>query len=695
MKFTIENEFAGRMRIKLIGPVPASDVGALEAVLAQCPAIADARVYPRIGSIAVTYDAAGHNARHTVLAFLCGIDAAQIDAAREGHSLSTAAQTHALMIDIATLVGSYLLRRWFLPAPISMALNIWAFRHFLAAALESLAKPKVDVPVLDASAIAMSLVQGDAATAGETMFLLNLGETLEEYTQARSESALIDALLDVAETAQLVCGDTEQTVKVAALHKDDLIAIRTGMPIPVDGEIVRGVAMVNQASLTGEPLAVERTVGDTLFAGTTVEDGDVLMRVASEPGETRLRSIVDLVKNADQYRSPRQIRREQLANSIVPYNFLLAGAVALITRDITRTSAALMVDYSCGLKLTGSIAVLSAMQQSAKAGFTVKGSKYFDAVEQADTIVFDKTGTLTEATPRVAGVLGFNKWDRDRVLRLAACLEEHFPHPVARAVVNAALERDLEHRERHAEVEYIVAHGIASSIDGKRCVIGSEHFVVEDEGVQITERQFERIAREANGLSPLYLAVDNTLVGVILVEDPIKQGVPEAVEELRALGFKRLIMLTGDHRKTAARVAAAAGVDEFHADMLPEDKHAFVAQLKAEGANVIMVGDGVNDAPALALADVGIAMGQGTAVAKEVADITLTDGDLSSLVVLRKLAVELSRRLDTSFRSVMAANSLFLALGITGAITPQTSSLLHNASTIVMSSAASRSFKID
>ena len=694
MKFTIENEFPGRLRIKCAGSIPAEDVGALETVLLECPPVKSVRVYPRLGSVALTYKADKAAARHTVLAYLCGIDAAAIDAAREGHSLSVDAQTHTLAMDIVMLATSYFLRRWFLPQPVALALNIWSFRHFLIAALDSLAHSKVDVPVLDASAIAMSLVQGDAKTAGETMFLLNLGETLEEYTQARSESALIDALLDVAETAQLVRGDTEQAVPVGSLHKDDLIAIRTGMPIPVDGLVECGTAMVNQSSLTGEPLAVERTVGDTLFAGTTVEDGDVLVRVASEPGETRLRSIVDLVKNADQYRSPRQLRREQLANSIVPYNFLLAAAVALFTRDIVRTSAALMVDYSCGLKLTGSIAVLSAMQQSAKAGFTVKGSKYFDAVEAADTIVFDKTGTLTEATPRVAGVLGFNKWTRDRVLRLAACLEEHFPHPVARAVVNAAIERNLEHRERHAEVEYIVAHGIASSIDGKRCVIGSEHFIREDEGVVISDRQLDRIAHEADGLSPLYLAVDNTLVGVILVEDPIKEGVPEAVCDLRDLGFKRLIMLTGDHYRTAERIALASGIDEFHAEMLPEDKHAFVQKLKDEGANVIMVGDGVNDAPALALADVGIAMGQGTAVAKEVADITLTDGSLSSLVTLRRLSVELSRRLDNSFRDVMVANSAFLALGITGLITPQTSSLLHNASTIVMSSAAARTYKI-
>jgi heavy metal translocating P-type ATPase len=692
VRYSIEKEFPGHMRVKLAGPVPGEDLGALEAVLESSPAINGFRVYPRIGSIALEYPYT-EGGRSRAMAFLCAIDADMIDAAREGHSLSTSSMTHNLMLDLATMTGAYLLRRWFLPKPLSMIFALWGFRGFLLAAMQSLGKGKLDVPVLDASAIAMSLVQGDSRTAGETMFLLNLGETLQDYTQAQSESALIDALMNVSETAQKVEGDTEVEVKANTLQKGDIIAVRMGMPIPVDGIVVSGTAMVNQASLTGESVAVERAKDDSVFAGTTVEAGEILVEVSSEPGETRLRSIVSLVKNAEQYRSPRQARREELANRIVPWNFLLAGLVALATRDIVRTSAALMVDYSCGLKLTGSIAVLSAMSQSAKAGFTVKGSKYFDAVEQADVIVFDKTGTLTEATPKVAKVLCFDDWDTDEVLRFAACLEEHFPHPVARAVVNAAAESGLNHRERHAEVEYIVAHGIASSLDGKRAVIGSEHFVVEDEHVKIAAKTKAKIKKEGDGRSPLYLAVDGVLRGVIFVEDPIKPSAAAAVKELRELGFKRLIMLTGDHDSTAERVAKEAGLDEYRANMLPEGKHAFVQQLKDEGYNVMMVGDGVNDAPALALADVGIAMGQGTAVAKEVADITLTDGDLSSLVTLRKLSVELSKRMDSSFRTVMGLNTLFLGLGVAGAITPQTSSLMHNISTIGLSAYSSRQFK--
>ena len=693
MRYTIEKEIPGRIRVKLVGPVPQEDLGALEAVLGACPDILSARVYPRIGSIAITHEPA-EAARLRALKWLCDIDRDSIDAAREGHSLSTSAQGHRLLLDIAWLAGAYFLRRWFLPTPLSYIWNILAFVPYARAAARSLGRARVDVPVLDAAAIAMSFVQGDPKTAGETMFLLQLGETMEDYTEARSESALIDALLDVADTANLVEGDTEMQVAVSDLRQGDLIAVRTGMPIVVDGIIESGIAMVNQASLTGEPLAIERTAGDDVFAGTSVEDGEILVRCKSAPSESRLRSIVSLVKNAELYQSERQKRREQLAARIVPWNFLLAGIVALATRSLSRTAAALMVDYSCGLRLTGSIAVLSAMSQSARAGFTVKGSKYFDAVCDADTIVFDKTGTLTEATPHVAKVLGSRGWPQREVLRVAACLEEHFPHPVARAVVNAAASKNLEHREMHGDVEYLVAHGIASTIDGKRAVIGSEHFVAEDEHVTITARQKARVAQELEGLSPLYLAVDGKLVGIIGIEDPLKAGVAAAVDDLRKLGFSRIVMLTGDNERTAARIAAAAGLTEFRANQLPEDKHAFVDELKAEGRNVIMVGDGVNDAPALAQADVGIAMGQGTAIAKEVADITLSDGDLSSIVQLVKLSRTLSARLDRSFAQVIGLNSAFMAAGVTGMVTPQTSSLLHNATTIALGLDASRPFKL-
>ena len=684
MEFSITREIPGRVRVKLAGPVPEADVDALCRAVGACSDVVRSTAYPRIGALAVAYRG-GEDARGRVLGHLAGIDAEAVEQARAGCGLALASRSQSLLLDLARLAGEHFLRRWFLPKPLAAVVTAWRYRHFLRAGLRSLASARLDVPVLDAAAIGVSFAKRDPRTAGQTMLLLNVGETLEEYTRSRSEGALIEALLDLPETAQLLDGDEERQVPASELAPGDLIAVRTGMPVCVDGEVVRGTAMVNQAALTGEPLSVERVAGDNVFAGTAVEDGEIVVRVTADAGETKLRSIVSLVEQSEAFKSETQSRMERLADRIVPWNFLLAGVVALATRSLAKTSAALMVDYSCALKLTGSIAVLSAMRQSAQAGFTVKGSKHFEAMARADTVVFDKTGTLTEATPKVTCVLALDGWNRREVLRLAACLEEHFPHPVARAVVRAAAEKNLKHRERHADVEYIVAHGIASSLDGKRVVIGSEHFVVEDEWVPISPEQAERVAREAEGLSPLYLAVDGELVGVIGIEDPLKEGVARAVAELRALGFERVVMLTGDNERTAARIAAEAGVTEFEANLLPEDKHAFVERLKAEGRTVAMVGDGVNDAPALSLADVGIAMGQGTAVAREVADITLTGGDLSALVSLRRLSSELTERLDSSFKEVVAINSALLAAGIGGLVTPQASSLLHNASTVALS----------
>ncbi len=539
--------------------------------------------------------------------------------------------------------------------------------------------------MLDASAIGISFVKRDVDTAGQTMFLLNVGELLEDYTRAMSENELINSLLDVPDKAQKVVGDTEVSVAATELEPGDLVAVRTGMSICIDGVVEQGSAMVNQATLTGEPLAVERSVGDDVFAGTVVEDGSILVRVRANTAQTKLRSIVSLVQTADSLKSEGQSHMEDLANKIVPWNFLLAGLVALTTRSLIKTSAALMVDYSCALKLTGSVAVMTAMSDAAKMGVMVKGAKYFESFAKADTIVFDKTGTLTEAQPRLACVLTTDGWSEDEVLRLSACLEEHFPHPVARAVVNAARERGLEHRERHAAVEYIVAHGIASSIEGRRAIIGSAHFVFEDESAQLEADIKEQIESQMQGLSPLYLAVDGKVVGVLGIEDPLKPGVREAIADLHALGVKHVVMLTGDSERTAERIAREAGVDEFKAELLPEDKYAYVERIKREGRHVAMVGDGVNDSPALGLADVGLAMGGGSDIAKEVADIILTDTDLAAIVRLRRMSQGLIDRLTSSYSKVMLTNSALLALGITGAITPQTSSLLHNGSTIAYS----------
>lgn len=698
MNYTIQHEVPGRVRVKLAGRVPEADIDALTRALRQHPVIQKATVYPRTGSLAVEF---GPAARAQALAAIAAIDRTAVDEARRDCTVALAPRTNSLLMDIATLLGGHLARRWFLPAPLSTIYTVWSYRGFLKAALASLAGARLDVPVLDAAAIGISFLKRDWRTAASTMLLLNLGELLEDYTRAQSQNQLIYSLLDVPDYAQLIpCGDPtlrgaeERRVQASSLVAGDLIVVRTGMPIPVDGTVEWGCAMVNQSTLTGEPLAIERSAGDDVFAGTAVEDGEAYVRVRAAATDTKLRSIVSLVEQSEALKAESLSRREHMADAFVPWNFLLAAGVYLKTRSLVRTSAALMVDYSCALKLTGAISVLTAMSQSAREGFTVKGSKHFEAFATADTIVFDKTGTLTAAAPQVADVLSFDGWDRTQVLRFSACLEEHFPHPVARAVVNAAAEAGLEHRERHAEVEYLVAHGIASSLDGKRCVIGSEHFVVEDEGVTIADDVRALIEEKFDGLSKLYLAVDGVLKGAIGIQDPLKPGAPEALAQLRALGFEHIVMLTGDNANAAARIAGKAGIDEFRADLLPEDKHTVIEQMRAAGRRVVMVGDGVNDSPALSAANVGVAMGSDTAIAKEVADITLTDGDLSSLVVLRRLALGLEERMDASFSEVIGLNSLLLAGGVAGVIAPQVSSLIHNGSTVFLSARNARAYQV-
>lgn len=682
MRFSIISEIPGRTRLQLAGPVPESDLDALLKLGGEIDGVRKVRVYGRIGQMALEYD---EPRRASVLDALGALDAQAIADAKSGYVMQLEPRKRKLVMDLATLVGAHYARRWFLPTPLRAVFVVAGYMTFLRAALHELAQPRLTVPVLDASAIGISFVKRDIDTAGQTMFLLNVGELLEDYTRAMSENELINSLLDVPDKAQKVVGDTEVSVAATELEPGDLVAVRTGMSICIDGVVEQGSAMVNQATLTGEPLAVERSAGDDVFAGTVVEDGSILVRVRANTAQTKLRSIVSLVQTADSLKSEGQSHMEDLANKIVPWNFLLAGLVALTTRSLIKTSAALMVDYSCALKLTGSVAVMTAMSDAAKMGVMVKGAKYFESFAKADTIVFDKTGTLTEAQPRLACVLTTDGWSEDEILRLSACLEEHFPHPVARAVVNAARERGLEHRERHAAVEYIVAHGIASSIEGRRAIIGSAHFVFEDEGAQLESDIKEQIESQMQGLSPLYLAVDGTVVGVLGIEDPLKPGVREAIADLHALGVKHVVMLTGDSERTAERIAREAGVDEFKAELLPEDKYAYVERIKREGRHVAMVGDGVNDSPALGLADVGLAMGGGSDIAKEVADIILTDTDLAAIVRLRRMSQGLIDRLTSSYSKVMLTNSALLALGITGMITPQTSSLLHNGSTIAYS----------
>jgi heavy metal translocating P-type ATPase len=700
VRYSLISDIPGRMRVKLGGSIPPGDLAPLHAALREQQSVERVHIYPRAGSVVLWYsvdeadsgEAGGNAARKRILALLDAIDAPCIESFRTSAKALELPQDGAPDFAVFWRIARYALKRWVLPLPPPLR-AFWALGNFVPfarAAARSLRKARLDVSVLDAASISASFVQGDFTTAGQTMLLLGLGETLEEQTRRRSRSELIHTLLNLDPRVVRVEGDKEIEIDASEVAPGDLVVVRTGLPINVDGEVERGFAMVNQASLTGEPFGIERAAGDSVFAGTVVEEGELYLRVRVSDADTRIRAVTSLVQRSEALKAELQLRMERVADRVVPFNFLLAAATGWLTRDFTRASAALMVDYSCALKMGGSIAVLSAMRDAAKAGFTVKGARFFEAFASADTLIFDKTGTLTQAKPAlrtiipVAGSGRGEKYDEKEILRLAACLEEHFPHPLARAVVNAAIERGIDHREHHAAVEYIMAHGIVSTLDGKRVVIGSEHFVVHDENVAVAPALAASIASATEGLSPLYLAIDNRLVGVLGIDDPLKNNVRESVERLRAMGFLRIVMLTGDNRHAAARVAESAGIGEYYADLLPEDKHRIIEKLKEEGARVVMVGDGVNDSPALARADVGVALGQGTAIAREVADITCAGDDLEALIQLRALSCELKQRLERTSRNAIGFNSAIMAGGVLGLLQPNTSSLLHNSSTVAL-----------
>ncbi|WP_241157202.1 heavy metal translocating P-type ATPase [Adlercreutzia sp. ZJ242] len=686
VRCVIKHSLPGRLRLQLPRNLTDHEAMALEETFLEMTFVRKATAYPHAASFAVEFEPT-KSSRNAVVGRIAKTTFAELNAWRPNDAFALAPRSRELYAKLANLTAWFILRL-FMPKPLKTIVWFRRALPFWKASLGSLRHRRLDVPVLDGAAIAMGFTQG-ASNAGETMLLLHVGEILEDYTRKRSESSLAQSLLGIPTTARANRNDVEVEVDLSDLQIGEHVIVRTGDAMPVDGTIVSGEAMVNQSSLTGEPLPVMRQMGDSVYAGTAVEEGEICVRVTSDPAQSKINSILAMMQDTNAAKSSEQKRIENIADKLVPWNFALAGAVALATRSLSKTAACLMVDYSCALKMSGAIAVMAAQREGARRGFLVKGSRYFDAIAKADTLVFDKTGTLTAATPAVHHVEPYNGFSRKEVLRLAACLEEHFPHPVARAVVNAALEEHLEHRKLHSDVEYVVAHGIVSSLEnGKRVVIGSQHFVLEDEAVQIDAQQLEHIHGLALGTSPLFLAVDHQLRGVIYIDDPLKEEARSVVENLHAEGFRRVIMLTGDADRTARRIAEEAGIDEYHADLLPEDKHRFVRKLQAEGCKVCMVGDGVNDSPALATADVSIAMSAGSAVAREAADIALTSDDLHSIVYLRTLSRTLQRRMNRGYRFAIGFNSLLLALSIAGVLTPQQSALFHNASTIVLSAAS-------
>lgn len=583
---------------------------------------------------------------------------------------------------IMTITLRYL-RKIFYPLPLRIALAYIKSIKYILKALKSLAKGQLSVSVLDAVAITVSLIRGDFETASSVMFLLKIGEILEEWTHKKSVSDLANTMsLGIEKVWLKNKKDEEVLVSTKEINVGDKIVLRTSNMIPLDGVVVDGGITVNQAAITGESMAVNKTVDSHVYAGTVVENGECTVKVTQINGQGRYDRIVKMIEDSEKLKSSLESKASNLADKLVPFSLLGTIFTYAITRNVTKALSILMVDYSCALKLTMPVAVLSAINECSNYDATVKGGKYLEALSKANVIVFDKTGTLTNAQPKVADVITFNGSDKTEMLRLAACLEEHFPHSVANAVVNEAKARGLDHAEQHSKVEYIVAHGISSLVDNEKVVIGSYHFVFEDEKCTVAENETEKFNSVPNEYSHLYMAINRKLVAVICIEDPIKANVKQTLDNLRKCGIDKIVMMTGDSERTAGAVAKKLGIDEYYAEVMPEDKAMFIEKMQTDGNSVIMVGDGINDSPALSKADVGIAISSGAAIAREIADITVSSDDLNSLVTLKKISNLLMARIRSNYRSIMSFNTALIVLGVVGIIPPTTSAFLHNTSTL-------------
>ena len=574
-------------------------------------------------------------------------------------------------------------RKIFYPLPLRIALAYIKSIKYILKALKSLAKGQLNVSVLDAVAITVSLIRGDFETASSVMFLLKIGEILEEWTHKKSVSDLANTMsLGIEKVWLKNKNDEEVLVSTNKVNVGDKIVLRTSNMIPLDGEVIDGGVTVNQSAITGESVAVNKTVGSRVYAGTVVESGECIIKVTQINGQGKYDRIVKMIEDSEKLKSSLESKASNLADRLVPFSLFGTIFTYAITRNVTRALSILMVDYSCALKLTMPVAVLSAINECSNYNATVKGGKYLEALSKANVIVFDKTGTLTNAHPKVADIITFGNNDKAEMLRLAACLEEHFPHSVANAVVNEAKARGLDHEEQHSKVEYIVAHGISSLVGDEKVVIGSYHFVFEDENCTVPQDEQDKFNAIPNEYSHLYMAINRTLVAVICIEDPIKDNVKQTLDDLRANGIDKIVMMTGDSERTAKAVAEKLGIDEYHAEVMPEDKAMFIEKMQTDGNSVIMVGDGINDSPALSKADVGIAISSGAAIAREIADITVSSDDLNSLVTLKEISNLLMARIRSNYRSIMSFNTALIVLGVVGIIPPTTSAFLHNASTL-------------
>ena len=582
-------------------------------------------------------------------------------------------------------VAFHYARKWFLPAPLNACYNTVAAIPYVVKGLKCLCNRKIEVPVLYGTAIGVSVIRGDYATAGSVMFLLGIGEILEEWTHKKSVGDLARSMSLHVEKVWMKQDETEVLTDSSKIQKGDRIVVHMGNVIPFDGTVTDGEGMVNQASLTGESVAVRKSSGAGVFAGTVLEEGELTIQVTAIGGGSRYEQVVKMIEESEKLKSGLESKAEHLADRLVPWTLGGTALTYLLTRNVTRTLSVLMVDFSCAMKMAMPISVLYAIHEAGTHHITVKGGKFLEAVAEADTIVFDKTGTLTKAKPTVVKVVSFDGRSEDELLRIAACLEEHFPHSMAKAVVHAAQERGLEHEEMHSRVEYVVAHGISSSVEDKKVIIGSYHFVFEDEKTVIPEDKREILENLPQEYSHLYMAIEGKLSAVICIEDPLRPEAADVIRELKKAGISKVVMMTGDNEHTAKAIAEKVGIDEFYAEVLPGDKAKFVEKEKAAGRKVIMTGDGINDSPALSASDAGIAISDGAELAREIADITISADDLYQILILKQISDQLMRRIRKNYRSIVGINSTLIALGVFGIIQPTTSALMHNTSTLLIS----------
>ncbi len=680
MKCTILYETPGRMRVHAVqNRMTLAQADLLEAYLKQVKGVENATVYDRTGDAVICYK----TSREAVIKALAAFSyQASKDLAPEHSSRELNRQYQDKLLFALVRRG---ISKLFLPMPLRTAITLVRSAGYLKKGLACLLKGRIQVPVLDAVAITVSMLRGDFQTAGSIMFMLGIGDILDEWTHKKSVADLAGAMSLNIDKVWLQTDAGDVLVPVSQVKPGDRITVRTGGMIPLDGKVADGEAMVNQASITGEPLAIRKAAGGYVYAGTVVEEGSCTIQVEKSAGGGRYDRIVRMIEESEKLKSATEDKASHLADKLVPYSLGATALVWLLTRNVTKALAVLMVDFSCALKLAMPITVLSAMKEASVHHLSVKGGRFLEAVSEADTFVFDKTGTLTYAAPKVAQVITFGGREENEMLRLAACLEEHYPHSMAKAVVAEAAGRQLRHEERHSQVEYLVAHGISSTVDGEKVVIGSHHFVFEDEGCHIPAGEEEKFESLPEEYSHLYLAVSGELAAVICVADPLRKEAKVVVDGLHRLGISKLVMMTGDSAKTAKAVARTVGVDEYYAEVLPEDKAGYIRAEHQAGRKVIMLGDGVNDSPALSEADAGIAIRDGAAIAREVADITVGGDDLTALLTLKQLSDALMARIHRNYRNIIGFNFLLICLGVAGVLPPTTTALLHNASTLAIS----------